>query len=665
MATLVLAGCAKKELEEIIPAQGTVITFEGNSEEDTKVSIGEGPVLLWYTGDALGIYDVDTTVFYGQTAELYGESSGKKKGVFQTVSEVIPEKDLELYLTYPAAYVSYKAAGIVGSVNSVQSQRKANSSIHIGNNCVAYAKTSIKAGQTEGISFTLNQMTAFVKVKVSSSEFASAELVSVKLWAPGKALSGTITVDPKTGSAAYSATKDYAGVTISNTSALSSEQDVYFTALPCDLTGTDVYVIVTMKDGQKTIEIPVKMAGKELKAQALNVITVSNLSLSDNTFDWYNPVETRYVAAFGEGWSYGDQNCYTAMMGGDAVTMDVRARGNFMRCTKPAYILVQNACELNASNKNNLEFNGTNGWDGSAYVKIPLNGNYTVSVKALKAGSYLGYASKVKLLDENSDCIWAFNIWALGSEITGQTMKNGVIMDRNLGAAIKDIEFKTSTRPSDGRGCYYQWGRPFQTGWSSSGGLFIQAATVVTDLAISAANPEKFYHLNNNTITSGGDWYLGANPGARSEHIDDLWGNQNTTGDQVVSTKGTKSIYDPCPKGWMVACPALLNEMYSVAELDVTDASMYRMVYKYGDETVTLSFGGCKWGSNGGNCDNTTTDICALWSNSTVTSYEQNGANAHMFYYRYKEGAWSAPEKQSGNRAHGYPVRCMKDDENR
>ena len=128
----------------------------------------------------------------------------------------------------------------------------------------------------------------------------------------------------------------------------------------------------------------------------------------------------------------------------------------------------------------------------------------------------------------------------------------------------------------------------------------------------------------------------------------------------------------------MVPSPAILAEMYQKAVVkDQSYDASYKdietgakstvvnfMQYTLPDGTVAeWPFSGCKWGSNGGNCDNNERDICACWSNSTITSYEQDGANAYCFVYRYKSEPWSTV--QNGNRAHGYPVRCMKDESNR
>ena len=692
-AALAAVACSKEMIVEKPMSQGSIISFTGTAFEQTKVSVGEKEngvyPLLWQTGDAISIWSEDSVssvddegnqVFSGniagEQAQLYSGDAGKHSGVFQTNNPLSVTEDENIVLLYPASSLSYSEGKVTGTVPAKQEQRKENSSIHIGNYAISYAKTQLKAGQTEGVEFSLSQKTAFVKLTLTTSEYASLNLVGAKLYSEGSALSGKMVCDVATGAVSVSETADNVGAVLRTPTAFSGAQDLYFTALPCDLTGKDCYVIITMSDDSKTVTIPAKISGGKLEASKLSVIKVENISAATNTFEWYEPVETRYIAAFGEGWSYGPSNCFVAYSAedggfGEAVTFDVKARGNFAKCTKPASLVVFNACEQNPSNKNNLEINGTVCHDGTSYVEIPLNGNYTVTVKAKQAGSYTGYSSKVKLLDENGDCIWAFNIWGNTEQLKEQTYENGVMLDRNIGASShKGYGYAT--------GSYYQWGRPFQTGWSSSGGMFLGASTNVTDLSISASKPETFFHMKDVTPSQGGDWYLGAHTGGRNEHLDDLWGNQNTTGEEVVSTKGTKSIYDPCPKGYMVPSPAILAEMYQKAVVkDQSYDASYKdketgdkstvvnfMQYTLPDGTVAeWPFSGCKWGSNGGNCDNNERDICACWSNSTITSYEQDGANAYCFVYRYKSEPWSTV--QNGNRAHGYPVRCMKDESNR
>lgn len=674
---LVSASCTKDEdkLEQPV-RDGYRIELTGNTRLVSRVSIGEkdGDIypLLWTVGDVISIYSKDLVVteaedggepvvsgnINGETAELFSENSGQTSGVFQTSNTFSLDEDEDIVILYPASSMTYNGGKISRTVSNVQEQLAANSSVHVGQNVLSYAETTLGAGQTEGVNFNLSQKTAFVKLILSTTEFADLNLVGAKLYAPGNSLSGKVEYDIDAEELTVVNGNDNVGVTLRNPVPFKEAQSLYFTALPCDLTGQEVYVVISMKNDEKTVTIPAKISGGKLEASKLSVITIEDISLSTNQFEWYEPVETRYVAAYGEGWSYGPANCFVAYFDGEAVTFDVKARGNFAKCTEPAALLVHNACEANINNKTNLIINGINGYDGSQYVKIPLNGNYQVAVQALAAGTYTGYSSKVKLLDKNDNCIWCFNIWGNKDQLMEQTYVNGVMLDRNIGADGSKVAGKYVS------GSYYQWGRPFQTGWSSSGGLFDKAASYVTDLSISAAKPEVFFHMEGVDPSQGGDWYLGAHTGARTEHLDDLWGNPNLTGEEVVQSTGTKSIYDPCPPGYMAPSPMILNEMVNNITVNTSDAnSFYFAEYALPDKSIaSWPFSGCKWGSNGGNCDNNKSDIVACWSNASATSYEQQGANAYVFNYRYKNGAFQA---QNGNRSHGYPVRCQKDPDNR
>lgn len=117
--------------------------------------------------------------------------------------------------------------------------------------------------------------------------------------------------------------------------------------LPVNLTGKEVYVSVAMTDGTKNVTIPVKVDVKELKANAVNTITVANVSPADNRFAWYQPEETRYLA---EGWAYGEANTFVTSADGEEITVDVRARGFFNGCEEPKYAKIIFANNLSGTN---------------------------------------------------------------------------------------------------------------------------------------------------------------------------------------------------------------------------------------------------------------------------------------------------------------------------
>lgn len=683
-------------------AEGVRIEFVGESTDDaTKVSIGEKDgnkyPLLWQEGDVISVWSKNVTTadlpkvdadgntvpgnankILGEQAELYPESAGYQKGTFMTVNTINVKASTDVVITYPGT-AKFADNKVSATIPTVQTQRGSNSSMHVGNYALAYATSTLSTASKDAVSFNLSQKTAFVKLVLSTSEYSSMNLSGAKLYSPGAKLAGKAVYDINAGTMTLSSTSDNVGAKLRSAVSFSGTQTLYFTAAPCDLTGKECYVVITMTDDTKTVTIPAKINGGKLEAGKLSVITVSNISSSTNECSWYEPVETRYIAAYGEAWSYGPQNCYVAYFGqdgafGEAVTFDVKARGNFTKCKKPAKVVVLNACEQNISNKNNLEINGTVCHDGTNYVSYNLDNTYTISVKAKMAGTYNGYSSKVLVLDSNNNTLWSINVWGNQEQLKDiKLANNSVILDRNIGSTIyMKTDGSVLTSEHYVMGSYYQWGRPFQSGWSSSGGLFDKkdAGAQVVDFAVSAANPLYFFYK----ADGNQNWYTAEDAGS----LNDLWGNDNQSGLDSTPDQGTKSVFDPCPKGYMVASPSVLDELMSKSVMfhndvkldgsgkatrpsNATTSGFNWLVYTNGSTKAYIPFAGCKWGNSAGNCDNNKVDVAALWSNSNAAGNQRS----YLLNYRFKNAAFGNNGKNDSNRAVGYPVRCMKDTENR
>lgn len=185
--------------------------------------------------------------------------------------------------------------------------------------------------------------------------------------------------------------------------------------------------------------------------------------------------------------------------------------------------------------------------------------------------------------------LWSWHIWVCADEIGTKTDANGLVwMDRNLGA--------TSATPSDAqqnRGLFYQWGRkdpflPSASGYYDIPTIYYddddatsekkyaeqtklrpyanvrneqkgngkrafkaEEALIVYDAPGNAGfaveNPEKFLKVY--AVYTGAikiDWYIMA-PGNETavQSASNLWGN--TEADVAY-----KSIFDPCPAGYVV-----------------------------------------------------------------------------------------------------------------
>lgn len=675
-ATAALIGCSidENKLEQPYKAtDGVKLRLSGDTYMSTKVSIGEkdGSVypLLWSMGDVISISSKDTSAIgaiVDERAELFEGSAGMSNGIFQTYNEVASDKGDDIVIVYPGTSVTYGDSEIKRNIPEYQEQRSANSSIHVGNYALAYATASLAAGQKEDISFTLSQKTAFVKLVLSTSEYADMNLVGAQLYSPGSKLSGNVVYNIDTETLSVLNAKESVGVKFRTPVAFNDTKELYFTAVPCDLTGKETYIVITMSNDTRTITIPAKVTGGRLSESCLTVITVSNISAATNECRWFEPVETRYIANYGSGWSYGESNTILFTEGSEAKAVDFKARGSFIGAKEPKKIKMFYACDLNASNRTNIEINGTPAHDGSSYVTFDLDDNYSASIKAGKAGSYGGYMAAMLVLDANDQTIWGTNIWYT-PEVNELQYKNGIVLDRNLGSGYTG-DFNNWYA----NGSHFQWGRPFAFGWSATTRT-TSKCSAVTSLSVSAEHPYCFYYYKDVTPTIS-DWYYGDDPASRQGRIDDLWGNPNMTTDKNCGTTGTKSIYDPCPKGYMVVSPAILDEVENNFEIGsvMNNTTEYRYVrYCYdGTNYDNWAFARYRNGADAGGPASNNIRIAAYWSNSTETSYEGTSKNARCMFFDAGnpdggiEGI-TEPAKYGNGRSAGFAVRCMKDTENR
>lgn len=655
-ALLMLAACAQIE-EPQAQDQEILFRLEGSASEMTKISIGDKNEMniypaLWEKGDALSIFSADGKLINAK-AELDAASEHQNRGSFSIKSSgTLPAAGNALTIIYPYSSNAGLNADVLETVlMTKQFQIQANDSRHIGKNTIAWGTSTFQDAQSP-VNFTLTHLPAIVKISVASTELKEWKLKSVMLYARNNStpLSGKIKADTAKGTFEVSAGENYAEVEVEKPSALSEKaQEIWMTTLPADFTAKKLYIVFTMTNAEgHTLTIPKEIGGNTLKGGQINSMSFKNLKKADNSCAWYEPLETRYIADYGEGWSYGPANCFVGYFDNPGIHIDVKARGNFRKCVEPAYLQVMYACEHNSNNKNNLIFNGVNGYDGSSYVKISLKNNFEVDVQIKKAGNYAGYNSKVLLLDKNSRPIWAFNFWGNKNQLVEQQYNNGLILDRNIGCDYRDGYYVM--------GSYYQWGRPFSFTWSDS--MMKKTKSNVTDLSVSTTYPDTFFYTKGAPASSG-DWYLGAS-NKREERIDDLWGNPNEGNDKINPSDGVKSIFDPCPKGYKVISATILAEING--EKNFLSGKEFKVLEKtLADGTKSYwPFSGCRWGTDGGKPSNNKNDIFACWSSSPVGDYSNN-SSVSMVFFRTKDNIY----KNSGTRNHGYPVRCMKDTDNR
>ncbi len=258
-------------------------------------------------------------------------------------------------------------------------------------------------------------------------------------------------------------------------------------------------------------------------------------------------------------------------------------------------------------------------------------------------GSTLGNA-QVAVYDAAGNVLWSWHIWRTDAPadftVTDSDANTWTFMDRNLGA--------TSALACDGEaayGLYYQWGRkdPFQ------------ASTVVRGLyenqekniAYAVKYPRRpLEPIVAGLVTDAYDW--GTTHKDSSNHY--LWGNPDYAYCHSLQEL-SKTIYDPCPAGYMVA-PGQAYQALADAE-NVT----------YGEQGVTLAGGAqeCFFPYAGrvyeGGLEGRG-EYCALWN---------SGAARYLYYDCGGSRVQAYKDTKQTRLFYGdfrvrcYPVRCIRE----
>ena len=644
LCALAFVSCQKEELTGNDVEGAYVYTFVGTNNPETKATIGpkdeNGWPVLWEQGDKLGVYKADGT--FAGTAEL-ASGAGQNVGEFTLATTEALADGEALTLVYP--YVE----GTVLADGKFTMPLNTKQTASVGSNALAYA-TAVKAAKTV---FTLNHTNAYVRFVLNTEEYKDYTLQGVTLWCDGQQVSGTASVAVADGALTVTAAEDYVKSTLAEGVVMGTEQkEVWATALPVDLTGKKVYAIVHMTKGIETVTLPVEIAGGNLKKHAVNTIKLPKLAKALAPA-WYEPVETRYIAINGDGWCYGPDNTVLVTAKGTANTVEMKARGNFMKVRKPAYVQLAYATDMSVDKTTGyVLFDGTDAHDGSAYIEHAIGDDYTVdvTVKTIYNSLPNSQISGMVIKDEDKNPIWGINIWACLNALTTVSYKNGDILKFNIGTGAE------ATRNDwKANGCYFQWGRPWAYTWTGkiTGTDRKQVdANVPFDVAIS--NPYRFFFYNGEPY----NWFWGdGNSKDRSGDLDDLWGNPDGE-----NKSGVKSIYDPCPKGYRVISPAILQEVEDGLVDKVNKGTKLHYLLHEG---ATWPFAGAYFGSSVDNLgkslaktSDNLTYMCAYWSNSN------SGSNGRLMQYQPS----AAEDKQimkSRARASATPIRCMVDTENR
>lgn len=320
--------------------------------------------------------------------------------------------------------------------------------------------------------------------------------------------------------------------------------------------------------------------------------------------------------------------------------------------------------------------------------------------------------------------IWTWHIW-MTDEPKIKASGNYAVMDRFLGATTAPSSFSASmfSTPEEGLstyGFYYQWGRkdpipgpPLQhltrvpvakddwetlessVWWSYdydsgkwTGHNYIEASPAVR-ISQSVREPMKFYTSSNGAGNANSTWF---DPSfADGNRNVALWGyavNGNDFGESF-----TKTMYDPCPPGYMVAEYKVWggdasSTWYACPDDTYNDNNKKPLRFSHGEAgynsrngygmVTTMTYFDYNWYPMTGRREPTTGYVSdAGWYGHFWTGTPMGSYNARSMYYDARQNQWSGQIIESGasgsmstgqyqqitcgtGPAYGFPVRCMK-----
>ena len=163
----------------------------------------------------------------------------------------------------------------------------------------------------------------------------------------------------------------------------------------------------------------------------------------------------------------------------------------------------------------------------------------------------------VAAYDANDNIIWSWHLWLTekSAESDVITTSAGIFMDRNLGAYSNSNGSNDTDKIFKSYGLFYQWGRkdpfvgPRDYNFSAnSDHLLYTAGGGYTNHKYLGADSEVEFNYAVGTLE-----FAVANPltfvlGSENNEYDWIYSSHNNT----LWNSDSKSIYDPCPRGWRV-----------------------------------------------------------------------------------------------------------------
>jgi len=703
-ASVMLVSCNKEETLPVEKEGIYPVLFSGSSVL-AKTSMGDiagsRMQMLWSLSDRIGLYISTGTDASQNTQNMPvvltdGDKSGAgcHTGNFATTLALSEGKTYDIVIYYPwSGQAGTDASSISHSVPSVQYQGASGDNYGF-NGGFAYATSRIDTpaiiqdGYAPEVPFTLSYQTSYAWLSVKPEDS------SLDGWKVRKVIVKASEGTPLAGSFSFSLTEN-------------AEEELEPTLTLGEDTSDEVVLNVggdialsteSYRDFRLTV-LPSKMAGKTLTityclesadGSAVRTITHTRaISASSTSFlagNAHRFVEDIPTGSTGE-WTI-SADTFDLSAGGTANSYIVSSSGNYsfdatvIGNGEDGIMLPVTTTKFHTENAGISPVSASLLWQTTAGLITDVvfaDGRISFKKPDGKDGNAL-----VAAKDADGNIVWSWHIWCTDmgeAQVYSGTYGTYCMMDRNLGATYASTGNPGTNELWDKTmGLYYQWGRKdpfvgpygirnkgnaadneelnggvaaFAEIYDADGTIFTRPAVVkctpdIGTIENAIANPTLFIAQ----ADAGSDWFYGGGnkktgPENRGYHF---WGNpEGYNYKDAAPPAPKKTIYDPCPPGWMVPSGAA----YSAIAIK-TNVSYRGYVATYDGVNTT-------WIPRPGNLLNSTGmpnnyigTVAYYW-----TSHFKNNS-ACVVAALYMSGSTSNVSNYY-NSAGGFPLRCMKE----
>lgn len=705
--SLLAVSCTNELVDDSIEQNknyedGIVLTLTGDAQKDaadTRIIIDGSQTggkynVKWRNEDAIGIFSADgTTINNVKAAETTVASGGKATTAsFDTEVKVPATEGDEIVVYYPYnAAASYANGKFTANLAASQETNDLTIAYGFAPYTLAYDVATVEEGN---VNFALQHPLAYVKVQVEATDYVKNwKLKGVQIVdRTGNAkLAGDYTVDTATGEITVTngtSSVDQYFKYVTNTIANTSNYDTrYITlvTLPCDFTGSEVWVVAKFEDPttSQMIYVPTKYENVQLKGGAFNVIKLTLTAESQSAKGWYEPIDTRLMP--GLGYAYGDQNTYLIQCKNgstytgatytpnanipNAVKVDIRGRGDFSKIvdvTKAKFEWYKKGVMTNGNGTGDVyvpqtQFASTSAINSTAFTiddSTKAEGYITVT----NTGAYAGAPILLMIVDNKVVWSWAFwNIAADGTALEEVKYGDYTLANMAIGQPTTNMDtWKSTTEVIWQYVHLYQWGRTMPT-YKRSYNSFYDAYKNGGSGHIPVIRTEPMTLAESVQYPVGQIISTAVETEQKKWCSEDLylWGGSEKNEARV----GVKTVFDPCPKGWKVMDVAVANYMKdnATAAYTSTAAVIGSSLTAGGTSSYWIIGGRFDPKTNSGNNQLASDSTGKYWTN-----YLEGGGNTASAGYVltvYKNN--NKPTRNTHPRAASMAVRCQKDADNR